>query len=278
MNFKKFISGVSAFAIAASAFAGMAVTANAALVPGDYNETISPAGVERVTNNNDGTFTTASNAGNKYAMALADLSGLEDIDKASSVTVEFDTVNAARFIVGLGDKDTRGTTAGTSSKSTYDTNGLVMRFGTTDGTYYRVNGGTNNSAAMNATVHASVTLNRAEGKYSYTLSSGETTLFSASDVETTVDNITVIEAYSWVGSATFTFSDVSVSYTIPDVPLHNYTINAVDENENVIAEIATGSAGEGNTYGADLGAVIENNGVFYQLDPSIVGYKAEFTG
>ena len=30
MNFKKFISGVSAFAIAASAFAGMAVTANAA--------------------------------------------------------------------------------------------------------------------------------------------------------------------------------------------------------------------------------------------------------
>lgn len=279
MNVKKLVSSVAAFAMTASVFAGVATTASA-LEPGDYTATVSPVAQNRITKNADGTFTTARNAGNQYALALADLSGIEDISKATSVTVEFDTVNAGRFLVGIGDKDTRGTTAGTSSKGTYDTNGLIMRFGTDDGKYYRVNGGTNNSAAMGATVHATVTLDRKEKKYSYTLKNGETTLFTATDVATDITNLTVIEAYTWLSNATFTMSDVSVRYTIPDVPQVNYTLNAVDADNNVLVEgIVNGSANQNSTIDVSgIPEVVKSNDKYYVLDDAeVLSYKKSLT-
>ena len=110
---------------------------------------VSFAATNRITNNNNGTFTTASNAGNQYALALADLSGLDNIGNATSVTLSFTTTipSGKRLLVIIGDKTTRGTTANGSSKSTYNTDGLFMRYGTNDGTNIRVNGGTANNTA-----------------------------------------------------------------------------------------------------------------------------------
>lgn len=167
----------------------------------------------RITDNGDGTFTTASNAGNQYAMALADLSEVSGIGEAVAVTLEFDVSITGRTIVGIGDKDVRGDNANGSSKSTYNADGLIMRYGTKDGTYVRINDGTNNSEAMDVVSHVSFTLDRTNSTYSYTITNKATgdRLFSAKGVATDISNATVVEVYSWVGSQTNTLSSISYS-------------------------------------------------------------------
>lgn len=224
---RKFTSLTKSLLVAAALLVGGASHAWA----DNYSGSVSFAAQNRITNNNDGTFTTANNAGNQYALALADLSGLDNISSASSVTLEFDVTIAGRLLIGIGDKDVRGTTAGTSSKATYDTNGLVMRYGTTDGTYVRVNGGTNNSNLLNTSSHVTFTLDRTTGKYSYTITyeDGESVVqtgFSGSNIETSVSNATIVEAYSWANNQTFAISDVSYSYEY-DPTSFNYTVKAV---------------------------------------------------
>lgn len=273
MNLKKFISGVSALTIAASTFAAMAVTASAT----DYtNVVVSPVAQNRITKNDDGTFTSAGNAGNQYALALADLSGLTDIDNATSVTISFNAKvpNGSRLVFGIGDKKTRGTTAGTSNKSTYDRNGIGMYFGTGDGTYFRINGGKAVNGAMGADFNVSITLDRTTGKYSYSFLNGAV---KESNLDANVDNFTVIEAYTWVNNGTFPFSDVTVSYTVPEAPTHNYTINAVDGSGNTLETIASGTIAEGYKYSTDVKEVVEANGKYYQLDSSVTGFNVEYT-
>ena len=206
-----------------------------------YNGTSSFEAKNRITKNNDGTFTTDHNAGNAYALALADLSGIEKIGSAETITLEFDVniASGSRWLIGIGDKDTRGTTANGSSKSAYNTEGLIMRFGTSDGSSYRVNGGTSNSDAFGVLNHITFTLDRVNKTYSYTIKNKETgnTYFSASNVATDISNATVVEAYSWVGDATFTISDVSYTFKYTPTPF-DYTVKAVDDNNNVIKMLA----------------------------------------
>lgn len=209
------------------------------------NGTSDMTATNRITNNNDGTFTTAANAGNEYALALADLSSIDKIDRATSITLEFDVniASGSRWLIGIGDKDTRGTNANSSSKSTYNTDGLIMRFGTKDGTYYRVNDGTNNSDAFGVLTHVTFTLDRVNKTYSYTIkdqATGNTTYFSASDVETDIDNATVVEAYSWLGSTTITISNVSYYFEYVLEP-YDYTVKAVDSSNSVIKTLAEGT-------------------------------------
>lgn len=189
------------------------VVADAPSGDGDTG-TIPFAAKNRITDNGDGTFTTAGNAGNQYAMALADLSEVSGIGEAVAVTLEFDVSINGRTLVGIGDKDVRGDNANGSSKSTYNADGLIMRYGTKDGTYVRINDGTNNSAAMGVVSHVSFTLDRTNSTYSYTITNKETgdKLFSAKGVATDISNATVVEVYSWVGNQTNTLS--SISYTI----------------------------------------------------------------
>ncbi|MBO6188261.1 MAG: hypothetical protein J6O23_07115 [Prevotella sp.] len=188
------------------------------------------------------TFTTASNAGNQYALALADLSGIEKIGSAETITLEFDVeiASGSRWLIGIGDKATRGENANGSSKSTYNTDGIIMRFGTSDGNYYRVNGGTNNSAAFGVLTHVTFTLDRVNKKYSYTIKDGNTTYFSESNVATTISNATIVEAYSWVNNATVTISDVSYYFEYVLEP-YDYTVKAVDGSNNVIKTLAEGT-------------------------------------
>lgn len=265
-----------------------------------YSGTVTTNAQNRITNNGDGTFTTASNAGNQYALALADLSGIENIGGATSVTLEFDCniPSGSRWLVGIGDKATRGTSANGSSKSTYNTDGLVMRFGTQDGTYYRVNGSTNNSDAFGVLTHCTFTLDIVNKKYSYTIKNGETTLFSGSNVSTTVTAATVVEFYTWVSSATVTISDVSYSFEYEPAS-YTYTVNAVDEDENVLRVIDTGNTTDASktviypyaiqyggfwyttsatNYGTTVNSLSPTANITYSKDESIVGfYEGEDT-
>lgn len=225
----------------------------------------------RITNNNDGTFTTASNAGNGYALALADLSGVENINGATSITLDFDfNLPKSRFIIGIGDKNTRGTNANGSSKSTYNTDGLIMRFGTTDGTYFRVNGGTNNSDAFGVNAHCTFTLDVANKKYTYSITKKDdnTKLFSGSEISTSITSSTVVEAYSWVGSSTISLSNVSYSFEY-NAASYTYTVNAIDADNNILKVLDTNVSQEPKTVVYPY--AINVNGDWYVTNETVYG-------
>ena len=241
------------------------------------------------------TFTTASNAGNGYALAVADLSNLPNIASATSVTIEFDVVVNGRLIIGIGDKNVRGTIANGSSKSTYNTEGIIMRYAKIDDNYVRVNGGSNNSEAIGVTSHVSFTLNRKTGKYSYTITDegGTSTYFSGSNISTSVSNSTIIEAYSWANSQTNALSAVSYSY---ELETYDYSVTAKDESgNNLKADLISGTSSDGTdvvvdcpyafqeggiwyvkanyTYTVSINHFDNNPSVTYKADPSIVYYS-----
>lgn len=178
------------------------------------NRTISFANQNRISNNGAGLFTSAGNAGNEYALALADFSNLPGINTAGTITIQFDSniPSGSRWLIGTGDKEVRGTNANGSNKSNYNTDGLLFRFGTSDGTNYRVDGASTNNSAFGVTVHATITFDRIACTYSYTLKNGGTTLLEASGVPTTVKNATLIEVYTWANTTSITLSNVTVQY------------------------------------------------------------------
>ena len=245
----------------------------------------------------DGTFTTAGNAGNGYALAIADLSGLENIASATSITLEFDVTVSGRLLIGIGDKNTRGTTANGSSKSTYNTDGLVMRYGTSDGKFVRVNGGTNNSNLLNTSSHVIFTLNKTTGQYSYTITyvDGESvtqTGLSASNVSTTVSNATIVEAYSWAGNQSNALSAVSYSYEY-SASSFDYTVKAVNSLGTELQTFASGTSSEAvtvsypraikvgevwytcpstNNFSIEASSITPNPTITYTADESIVHF------
>lgn len=178
MSMKKFISGVSAFAVAATAFAAMAVTASAT----DYTNVSPSSGkVTNLTNNNDGTYAVKNS---NIAVVLANLDGLTDIDKATSVTVQFDTMipmvgtKLAKIMYGVGDKAVRHDDGNGSVKDDYKKGGLVTYFGSELGTDYYLNGkGTNYASSVHdVVVRATITLNRKTGEYTASLATSKSTI------------------------------------------------------------------------------------------------------
>ena len=183
-----------------------------------YNGTENFVAKSRSTYSN-GQFVTASNAGNGYALAIADLSDNENITNAKTIALDFDVrVNTGmRCLVGIGDKALRGENANGSSKSTYVTTGLVMWYGTSDGTSLKVNGATNNTVGFDKLSHVHFVFDRKAKTYSYTITyvddQEEThTLFSGTDIATTLENADVVEVYSWQNSQTISISNVTYSY------------------------------------------------------------------
>ena len=249
----------------------------------------------------DGTFTTASNAGNGYALAIADLSGLENIESATSVTLEFDVTISGRLLMGIGDKTVRGTNANGSNGATYNTDGLIMRYGTSDGSYVRVNGGTNNSNLMSTSSHVSFTLDRVTGKYSYTITyvndeSETVTGLSGSNYSTTVSNATVVEAYSWSSNQNNALSAVSYSYEYSPSSF-DYSVKAITEGGTELKTFASGTSNEAittyypyainvngdwytttaSTYSVTVTAINPTATVVYVRDEQIVGFYEETT-
>lgn len=244
MSLKKFISGVSAFAIAASAFAAMAVTASAK----DYTDVTPTSGkTQNVTAKGNGVYTLTGTPGG----VVVDFSDLEDIDKATSVTVDFDTKlpgdssAIAKLMFGVGDKSDRGLTCGGSNNSGYNRNtGLVTFFGSPDGTHYYINQkGTTDyaSAVKNKIVHATVTLNRETGAWTADYSVNGVTVKTSGTTD--VDNITVVEAFAWQVPKAFDIglANVKVSYTVPDAPEPVETTEAGFTYKTTIEKLTTGT-------------------------------------
>ena len=171
-------------------------------------------------------ITSANNAGNQYALAIADLSQLPGIRSAGYFTLSFEVsfTQGSRWQIGIGNKDVRGTNANSSNTSSYNTTGLMMHIGDDGGTYYRVKineadqYGTNNSSAYNEaygkTVRVSLQFNRNTGRFNYSLTDvdNNTVYFTGSDIATTVEYLSLVEAYTWANNASVTLSNITINY------------------------------------------------------------------
>lgn len=179
-------------------------------------------------------ITSANNAGNAYALAVADLSSLDGIRSAGFFTLSFEVsfTSGSRWQIGIGNKDVRGTNANGSSGSSYNTTGLMLQIGDDLGNFrVKINGynqnGTNNSSAYNdafgRTVRVDFQFNRNTGKFNYRLTDAEnsTIYFQGADISAPADYVTMVEAYTWANNASVTLSNITINY--------NFFFNKSDE-------------------------------------------------
>ena len=181
--------------------------------------TVAWQAVNRITNVDGNTFTTANNAANAYALALDDLSTIEGIGTVGIVNIQFycHIPSDSRWVIGIGDKNIRGTNANGSTKSTYNTDGLIMRFGVAkQNNTFNVNGvETSFSPLVDRVLLVSFSYDHNAHTYSYELRDVQTNnvYYSAYGVSTTVGAPTLIEAYSWMNNTSISLSDVYVSFS-----------------------------------------------------------------
>ena len=239
---------------------------------------VSFSAIERITDNGDGSWKTAGNAGNKYSLAIADLSGVSGIADAAKVSLEFDTqINSGgRWYIGIGDKSVRGTTAGTSSKTVYDTDGVIIRFGTGNGSTFTIND-EGNYTAFGVRLHATFNLDRTTGKYSFTLhdTTNDTQIYTTSGVSTSVSNATIVEAYSWNNNdETLKYlSDVTVTTTAT----YSYTVNVKISEPSTILKTITGKVVAGEQVKIPYQKYINYKGTLYTKAAISNQYRYDFT-
>lgn len=221
MSLKKYISGISALAVAATAFASMAVTASAAT---EYKDiAVTPVAQNNMTDNGDGTFTSTAAAASGYALALADFSNLTDIDKATTITIDFKTaIGNSRMAFCLGDKSQRGTNAAGSTGTSFKYDGVAMFFGSLGSNSYKINNAGDNlaSSAFNKTVKVHILINRENGKLYYRLTDASNNKLAEnttgiSPYNNKAKTVDIIEAYTWASGVKAQFTDVKVTYTVP---------------------------------------------------------------
>ena len=168
--------------------------------------------------NDGGTFTTASNAANTYALALVDLSGIDGIGTVGTVNIQFYCYipGDSRWMIGFGDKNVRGMTANGSNKDNYNTDGLYLRFGENKGNNtFNVNGvETAGSPAIDKWLRVNFSFNRIAHTYSYSIEDAGTGIpyYSGYDLATSVSSPTIIEAYSWMNGTHADLHNVTVTF------------------------------------------------------------------
>lgn len=237
MKFKKLVSAVSALTVAAGCIAGMTITASAA----EFSYSLT--GVSRGNVSVDGassTFVSASNAGNGYALAIADFSA--DTVDAGTITVSFDTnvPSGSRWNIGIGDKGTRGTNAAGSNKTNYIKDGLLMHFGTDNGTSFKVDS-VASEVPFNTDLHITITLDKENSKYSYVIANADSTqnFASKTDVATDMTDLSILEVYSWANGSTITVSNIKVVTTDSVVPEVDYVVNYQLADGTTIKSVAS---------------------------------------
>lgn len=172
------------------------------------------------------TVTTASNAGNKYALAQLNFASIAT--NAKTFVIEMDTrIPGARWYISLVDLSKR---PGSSLGMTYDTTGVAFMHGTKDGSNYHVNGkNVMNSGFANTWLHTKTIVDMTNKKIKYEIADRDTgTVLSSNTVDfkdSETDAITGIELYS---------------YTQTTIDVDNVKITAGYEiKENVLYMIGT---------------------------------------
>ena len=232
MKFKKLISGISALAVAASAFAGLAVTANAAT----SSQKVDLSKFDKQATYDSGTDT-ASLALASKAWSKLDLTPYtqSEAGHVKSVTITYkETVpSGGRTAIGIYDKD--GAVYATNAYQ--DTAGSYVCYGVMGGNndkrvYLNGNGAKNNGGfAVDSEEEVSLTFDMDAKKFSGKIGAhnvGETAFGS-------LDSVDVFAVYSW-SACTYKISDMNISVDIADETYYTvtYDIQGTTKTESVI--------------------------------------------
>lgn len=295
MNLKKFISGISALTIAASAFAGLAVTASASynttttydfstsenppawttnritptVVTADDTETTTLSGDKGIL-----TFTTANNASNAYSYAKFDYSSL--IADASSYVISYKLYmrgdTALRGAVGIASSSDRNTTNcpnGSKDNSVYTT-GMVAPIGRFSSEVYLRVGASNgnrtflangNTGENNQWITVETTVNPGAKTYSSKITG--TSTHTASGSFTNAPDILEVYAMKPTSSEVVNIDDLSITVTKPST--YSVTFSATDaEDSSVLNPTVTVYSDENLTNAVDATALTEGTKYYYK--------------
>jgi hypothetical protein len=296
MNIKKLVGAVSALTIAASTFAGLAVTASAAdtttigpityedegssVLFKDYSRTT--VSKESADGTNTGSYekilTSGSGmSGSGYTFANA------DDTKNSVVTISFDAAMYLRPRLSL-----RSTVPGTSNRDEADTNRIFTIGETNDSGVQLMPYGYISKVADAAWAHYEFTVDCLKGKTSFKIYdyvdgatdySEQTALYDVSDVafrDTTVNSVTSFDYYSANTNSYVKLDNLKITIvppeTLPD-PAGDLTIKYVDGSNNEIAQSTSANVENkyvGDTYSYSYPAyIVGEDGKLYKCDTEI---------
>lgn len=175
-------------------------------------------------------ITTGSNAANMYAFSFLDFT--KYTAGAKEFVIEFDTqINGDRWYIGLSDLSLR---PGESNRSTYDHSGVVFSQGTKDGKYYYINNDiTWNDTLFNGWVHSKIEVDLDSKSVTYHISNGNTSATLSGKIDffdTSVEQITGLEIYSYVNNAEMGIDNISISSKFGVEADDDRTVYIVSEN------------------------------------------------
>lgn len=284
MNIKKLVSAFSALAIAGSAFAGLAVTANAAdttttTYTFEDDNAVFTADSRITVAIEDNTelsskvvsFTNANNAQNGYSFAHYDFSKL--VAGATNTKIELDYYNNGdngRAIMSLGSASVRGTTGG-SSKQTYSNTGVAFNLGS-DKNNAIVQGATQTkSDYTNKWLHVTVDIDELKDTLSYTITDKSTkkdivSVENAAFLTTNCSAVTQIDIFSYINNNKCAMIDnLSITKIVSDITTHNITVNKVyqDGDSQVALSSTTEQVADGGTYTPEYDQTFNQDGYKY---------------
>lgn len=269
MNLKKFISGVSALTIAASAFAGMAVTANAATTAFSQDFTA----VEGSTAPADYGFTATGTASVSDGKLTLTSGGNASGDVSSSAVASFTAIPAGNEVTFSCEWET-GSATGTRGNS-------ILSL--TDGTnaaleiiYYgqdkdlAVNGTVvNGDLARNGKYNVTATLDMNTKKITALSVGNAYTLTSAIDFKSAVTSISAFKfsanaKASWTNTSSI--DNVSIAYTEAKLAVNSITVNYTNGG-NVIYTDTISKDGKyvGDTMNVPFRKYLLINGTLYEV-------------
>ena len=232
MKFKKLLSGISAFAVAASAFAGLAVTANAAT----SSQKVDLSKIDSQSTYDSATDTATLALGSKKWSKL-DLTPYTQSDSGhvKKITISYkETVpSGGRTAIGIYDKDS----AAYATNAYQDTAGSYVCYGVmgsgTDKRVYLNGAGAkaNGGFAVDAEETVSLTFDMDAKTFSGSIGShtvGATAFGS-------LDSVDVFAVYSW-SACTYTISDMNITIDISEDTYYTvtYDVQGTTTTESVI--------------------------------------------
>ncbi|MGN0183192.1 MAG: carbohydrate-binding protein [Candidatus Ornithomonoglobus sp.] len=280
MNSKKFISGISAFAIAASAFAGLAVTAGATV----YDA----ASVDLSKFDNYGTYDSETGVetlslGSSKQWAKLDLTPYtkKDGESTTKVTVSYtETLSSTgRTAIGFYDADKA---VYSTANAWQDTEGAPIVYGITSGSSpkrYYINGAEVSRAASFSTDAAedvTLTFDLTTGTVSGSIGSQ-----SVSGTFDNADSIDTLGIYSW-SATTYEISNMTIAIETTTNPAAGaLTVNYVDSADTSVVidsqtpDVSSYFATDSYTY--YYPAYIAYNGAYYKADTTAYGAETTLT-
>ena len=230
--------------------------------------------------------------GNMNAVAFAYYDFSSSVSDAATVTIEFDFFIpevAGHEVISIADASAHTSAGGGftgKSNTGYGSTGAIFNLGCWRGggaNKFAINNTQNDYAGLGAWCHASVTVDNATKKVSYTITKNATTLASASDVaflNASASRCSQIDLYIGTNASgnAIQLDNIVITKTVSAVS-HNYTINAM-AGITKLQELASGIANENAGYSVSVPKVIVSGGKYYVLDDGQAGMNfclAEYT-